>query len=117
MVPTAWRGDKGFVGGTADAATGLTNLGAREYNPASSTFLTTDPLLKPGNPQDLNPYAYAADNPATNSDPTGAMCNGDPGVAGCWVSPGGGKGPCAINPSLCHLGGAGNTGHGRFRLQ
>ncbi len=30
-----------FVGGTTDTLTGLTNLGAREYNPA--TFLTTDP--------------------------------------------------------------------------
>lgn len=31
---SAWPGTRGFVGGTADTATGLTNLGAREYNPA-----------------------------------------------------------------------------------
>jgi RHS repeat-associated protein len=70
--PATWPGDRGFIGGTNDPATGLTNLGVREYNPATSTFLTTDPLLTPYNPQDLNPYAYAAGNPATNSDPTGA---------------------------------------------
>lgn len=29
----AWRGDRGFVGGIADAVSGLTLLGAREYDP------------------------------------------------------------------------------------
>ena len=69
----AFPGSKGFVGGTTDTLTGLTNLGAREYNPANGQFITTDPILTPQNPQDLNPYAYAADNPATNSDPTGLL--------------------------------------------
>jgi hypothetical protein len=31
-----------------------------------------DSLLTPYNPQDLNAYAYAQDNPATNEDPDGA---------------------------------------------
>jgi RHS repeat-associated protein len=62
----------------ADPSTGLTNLGAREYNPAEGAFISPDPLLVPYNPQDLNPYAYASDNPSTNEDPSGAMlCNGD----------------------------------------
>ena len=63
----AFPGSKGFVGGTTDAATSLINLGAREYNSADGQFITTDPILTPQNPQDLNPYAYAADNPTTNS--------------------------------------------------
>jgi RHS repeat-associated protein len=71
--PTSWPGSKGFVGGTTDPATGLTNLGAREYNPATSSFISTDPLLNPYQPGDLNPYAYAQDDPATNSDPAGLM--------------------------------------------
>jgi RHS repeat-associated protein len=70
-TPSTWPGTRGFVGGTADVATGLTNIGAREYNPGTGSFITTDPILKPYNPQDLNPYAYAGDTPATASDPTG----------------------------------------------
>jgi RHS repeat-associated protein len=70
----AWpEGEKGFIGGAGDTATGLTDLGAREYQPGTGLFISPDPLLKPYDPQDLNAYAYAADNPATNSDPSGAM--------------------------------------------
>jgi RHS repeat-associated protein len=70
-------GQKGFVGGTADAATGLTNLGARGYQPATGSFISADPLLNPADPQDLNPYAYAEDDPSTRSDPTGQMTPND----------------------------------------
>jgi RHS repeat-associated protein len=73
-VPASFpAGEKGFVGGAADTATGLTDLGAREYQPSSGSFISPDPLLTPYNPQDLNAYAYAADNPSTNSDPSGAL--------------------------------------------
>jgi RHS repeat-associated protein len=64
-------GQKGFVGGTADPATSLTNLGARQYESSLGSFITTDSVLKPYDPQDLNPYAYAEGNPSTLSDPTG----------------------------------------------
>ena len=64
-------GTRGFVGGTADPATGLTSLGARQYNPADPAFISPDPVLNPYAPTDLNPYAYAYNNPATDSDPTG----------------------------------------------
>ncbi|HXS64574.1 MAG TPA: RHS repeat-associated core domain-containing protein [Streptosporangiaceae bacterium] len=72
-------GQKGFVGGTSDTTTGLTNLGAREYQPGTGSFISPDPLLNSGDPQNLNAYAYAADNPATESDPTGAL----PTCSGC----------------------------------
>jgi len=81
-APPSWPGDKGFVGGTDDPATALTNLGAREYNPATGSFVSPDPLLTPYDPQDLNPYAYAAGNPATNSDPSGLIIPG-PGASYC----------------------------------
>jgi RHS repeat-associated protein len=64
-------GEKGFIGGTDDTATGLTNLGDREYQPASGEFISTDSILEPYVPQDLSPYAYAEDNPATLSDSSG----------------------------------------------
>ena len=47
-------------------------MGFRYYDPASGRFLTRDPW--PGNlfdPQSLNDYAYASDNPVRYSDPTG----------------------------------------------
>ena len=69
-----WPGNRGFAGGTADTLTNLTNLGAREYDPGTGSFTSPDPVLSPYQPQDLNPYAYAYDNPATNSDPTGLVC-------------------------------------------
>ncbi|WNF26844.1 RHS repeat-associated core domain-containing protein [Streptomyces sp. C11-1] len=67
---TEWPGDRGFVGGTADP-TGLTHLGAREYDPAMGRFLSVDPLILPGDPTQLNPYIYGNNNAATFSDPTG----------------------------------------------
>jgi RHS repeat-associated protein len=83
-----WRPDgaldvQTFVGGANDTATGLTDLGAREYQPGTGSFISPDPLLNPYDPQDLNAYAYAADNPATNSDPSGAMAitNGGGGAS------------------------------------
>jgi RHS repeat-associated protein len=71
-----WNGDRGFENGALDTGTGLTNLGAREYNPATGSFISTDPLLKPYDPQDLNPYAYSENTPPTGEDPTGQMIVG-----------------------------------------
>ena len=82
-------GEKGFVGGADDAATGLTDLGVREYQPDTGSFISTDPIQNSYDPQDLNAYAYAADNPATLSDPTGAAPDHcPPGVETC-------NNPCA----------------------
>ncbi|GGY12921.1 hypothetical protein GCM10010326_00040 [Streptomyces xanthochromogenes] len=69
--PTNWTGDKGFVGGTKDADSGLTHLGAREYDPAIGRFISVDPLLETDKPQSLTGYTYAENNPVTLSDPTG----------------------------------------------
>jgi RHS repeat-associated protein len=66
----AWPGERGFVGGTIDP-TGLTHLGARDYDPATGRFVSVDPVLDPGDPQQLNAYGYADNNPATMSDPDG----------------------------------------------
>ncbi|MFC7619378.1 RHS repeat domain-containing protein [Microlunatus sp. GCM10028923] len=64
-------GDRGFVGGTANSETGLTRLGAREYDPAMGRFLSVDPQVDPMDPQTLNAYAYSNNNPTTMSDPDG----------------------------------------------
>ncbi|MFG2146843.1 polymorphic toxin-type HINT domain-containing protein [Streptomyces sp. NPDC048696] len=69
--PTTWAGDHGFVGGTQDPATGLTNLGAREYQPSTGRFLNPDPLLDAAQPQQWNGYAYSNNSPVNTSDPSG----------------------------------------------
>ncbi|MFI8306873.1 polymorphic toxin-type HINT domain-containing protein [Streptomyces sp. NPDC085927] len=69
--PENWPGTKGYVGGTDDRATGLTHLGAREYDPTTGRFLSVDPLFELGKPQTFDGYSYALQNPVTNSDPSG----------------------------------------------
>lgn len=54
-----WQGVKGFVGGTTTPATGLTHLGARDYDPTTGRFISVDPLLDTGDSQSLDGYAYA----------------------------------------------------------
>jgi RHS repeat-associated protein len=68
----AWPGSRGFVGGVEDP-TGLTHLGAREYDPALGRFISVDPLIDVNDPQQVNGYAYANNSPATLSDPDGLI--------------------------------------------
>ncbi|MFE9887617.1 RHS repeat-associated core domain-containing protein [Streptomyces scopuliridis] len=75
-TPSAWPDDKGFLGKPADADTGLTHIGAREYDPATGRFLSLDPVLTPDDHESLNGYAYANNTPVTKSDPTGLRPDG-----------------------------------------
>jgi len=61
----------GYDGQYTDAETGLQYLRARYYDPATSQFLTKDPLVSVTG----QPYAYATDNPLNNTDPTGQCSN------------------------------------------
>ncbi len=89
FTPTTWPGTKGFVNGDQDAATGLTHLGAREYDPAIGRFISVDPVMNPTEPQTLNSYAYARNNPTTLSDASGLYAVWDP-VSGGYTC----HGPC-----------------------
>ncbi|MFI9325659.1 polymorphic toxin-type HINT domain-containing protein [Kitasatospora aureofaciens] len=79
--PTTWAGDHGYVGGTKDDTTGLTNLGARQYQPTTGRFLSPDPIIDLASPQQWNAYAYSNNNPVNLSDPSGlrpeGKCSGD----------------------------------------
>jgi RHS repeat-associated protein len=86
-----WLGEKGFVGGTIDASTDLTHLGAREYDPDTGRFISADPLTDLNDPQQLNGYAYGNNSPITSSDPTGLMTDGPRSVGT----------PCSVNPKAC----------------
>jgi RHS repeat-associated protein len=64
--------DYAFTGQKLDRNTGLLYYGARYYDGALGMFISPDPLVPdPGNPQALNRYAYAANNPLGRVDPTG----------------------------------------------
>ncbi|MFD0372854.1 polymorphic toxin-type HINT domain-containing protein [Streptomyces sp. NPDC127114] len=69
-APTTWVGEKGFVGGTEDP-TGLTHLGAREYDRTTGRFISADPIADLKDPQQINGYAYSNNNPVTFADPDG----------------------------------------------
>ncbi|WP_405061306.1 RHS repeat-associated core domain-containing protein [Kribbella sp. NBC_01505] len=70
-IPTAWPGQKDFVGGTRDDSTGLVHLGAREYDPTTGRFVSVDPVIDGTDPQQLNGYAYANNSPASFVDADG----------------------------------------------
>ncbi|MFV8127734.1 polymorphic toxin-type HINT domain-containing protein [Streptomyces syringium] len=80
--PKNWPGTKGFIGGTTDTTTGLTHLGAREYDPTTGRFISVDPVMDLSDPQQNHGYSYANNNPATLSDPSGLRPDGACGGAG-----------------------------------
>ncbi|MEU2262681.1 polymorphic toxin-type HINT domain-containing protein [Streptomyces sp. NPDC019645] len=81
-----WPDDKQFLGKPADKSTGLTHIGAREYDPKIGQFISVDPMLTLDQHQSLNGYSYANNTPVTSSDPTGLescypnFCSGSNGT-------------------------------------
>ena len=61
-----------FTGHELDSETGLYYCGARYYDASQGRFLTPDTIVQsPGDPQTLNRYAYARNNPLAFVDPSG----------------------------------------------
>jgi RHS repeat-associated protein len=70
--PANWPNKRSYLGtGIDDAATGLTNIGAREYDQSSGRFLSADPLIDIADPLQMNGYSYAKNSPISTSDPDG----------------------------------------------
>jgi RHS repeat-associated protein len=78
-----WIDNRGFLNKPTDTNTGLTIIGARQYDPTAGRFISLDPILEATSPQELGGYTYAADNPITNSDPTGLHNLPPPDQSGC----------------------------------
>ncbi|MFG3192051.1 RHS repeat domain-containing protein, partial [Streptomyces omiyaensis] len=100
-APYFWPGTKGFVGGDIDTTTGLTHIGAREYDTALGQFISVDPILSLDQAQSLNGYSYANNNSVTTSDPTGmraddARCGGTNGANRCGSASNGTKATGAV---------------------
>jgi RHS repeat-associated protein len=61
-----------FTGQKWDSATGLYKMDDRYYDPTLGRFISPDSYIPDlTNPQDLNRYSYARNNPLKYSDPTG----------------------------------------------
>jgi RHS repeat-associated protein len=75
----AWTDDRTFLDDVDDSATGLTNVGARWYDPVTGSFVSMDPALETGDPTQLAGYDYAGNDPVSSSDPTGDMDMGGDG--------------------------------------
>ncbi|MDR6980449.1 RHS repeat-associated protein [Streptomyces sp. 3330] len=71
----SWIDNRGFLNAPDNTNTGLTQLGARQYDPTLGRFISLDPLFEATDDQQLAGYSYAASNPITKSDPSG-LCAG-----------------------------------------
>jgi len=64
--------DQHFAGHTLEAESGLYLTAARAYDPDAGRFLSVDPIVaNPADPEGLNPYTYARNNPIRYVDPLG----------------------------------------------
>jgi RHS repeat-associated protein len=65
----------GYTGHVQDAATGLTYMQQRYYDPQIGRFLSVDPVTALNDPVALfNRYMYAGNNPINAVDPDGRRC-------------------------------------------
>jgi RHS repeat-associated protein len=120
-----WIDNRGFLDKPTDTNTGLSIIGARQYDPTAGRFISLDPILEATSSQQLGGYTYAADNPITHADPSGLCPSpdcagarqgppapkpghpnpgipcGTPGGAACWSPPDNGN--AASGPSTTQV--------------
>ncbi|MEO7260289.1 MAG: RHS repeat-associated core domain-containing protein [Jatrophihabitantaceae bacterium] len=66
----------------SSSLTAISDVGARKYDPTTGRFLSADPVVDGSNPQSLNGYAYADNNPIGKADPSGLRVD-DPSSNRC----------------------------------
>ena len=77
-----------YTGQKRDLSTGLYFYGARYLNPEIGMFTQPDSIVpNPGNPQSLNRYGYALNNPLKYTDPTGHWSETDPDIQATLPTP------------------------------
>ncbi|MFJ4873261.1 RHS repeat-associated core domain-containing protein [Streptomyces sp. NPDC088757] len=104
--PAAWPNKRSYLGvGIDDTTTGLTHIGAREYDQNTGRFLSADPIIDIADPLQMNGYTYSNGNPVSKSDPTGLWLDDGTGHNEPGGGPGGGQ---STTPGIL----AGGTGPG-----
>ena len=84
MVGTYTGDPRKYIGQYSDTATGLDYLNSRYFDSSRGQFISQDPVFWEvgqtsdgknvlANPQMMNSYSYAGDNPIINKDPTGRL--------------------------------------------
>ena len=91
----SWPDNKAYLNKVRDAPTGLDLLGARQYNAVAGAFLSLDPVLESGSPQQMGGYTYAGNDPVTGSDPSGLLLPADGGGGSSGSSGSSGGASCA----------------------
>jgi RHS repeat-associated protein len=76
-----------FKAGIQDRVTGWVKYGQRWYNPTDGRWTQQDTLDAPLDPRNANRYAYAANDPINNSDPTGRFLEDTPSGCGPYNTP------------------------------
>jgi len=67
--------DYRFTGQRRDGYIKLIDMGARRYDPMLGRFISADTIIpNPGNPLDLDRFAYVRNNPLKYTDPSGHYC-------------------------------------------
>ncbi len=69
--PTGFSATNGYLSELNDAATTLTHLGARDYDPVLGIFTAPDPIYNWGTTGGHSPYTYSNNDPINQSDPSG----------------------------------------------
>jgi RHS repeat-associated protein len=88
-----------YAGQFFDPESGYYYLRARYYDPKTAQFITRDPVSPA-----TQPYAYTADNPANNIDPSGQFCIGIGSIEIGFGCPSGGN--TSPNIDQCLIAGA-----------
>jgi len=91
---TTFRNSFMYVGKEYDSETGLTEMGARYYDPREGRFISKDPIAFVGG--DVNLFAYVQNQPINFIDPYG-LARFDPGGIAIQQPFGGGGGGSSIS--------------------
>lgn len=70
-TPGTIPGKRGFLNQPVNTTAGLSELGARLYDPTVGRFTSVDPILSSTDPAAANGYTYSGNNPITYNDASG----------------------------------------------